>query len=151
MKLAYQSYGSSILLYINANSNEEAYSKYVSLYNWGATSTGSNGGSWAFDDVDWISHGVIAVWSTIERLQSYLFNIHLMRLLNENEAKYRGVKGGAKDDAVEAALAEFNSIECESYRSINSSPVEYGLGTISAEKPDEDLKDMFISRGLQSA
>lgn len=139
MKLTYQSYGSSILLYINANTNEEAYGKYLSLYNWGCTSTGENGGSFDFERVPFVKEGVIAVWTTIERLQDYLINVGLTHLIKD--PKYKGVDGGAMADTRALANAEFAKIEQESYRSVNGSFVEHSFGTIEAEKPDLDYKD----------
>ena len=140
--LKYQSYGSSILLFVEGDSREAVYGKYLHLWNWNATSS----------EPEWVTDKVISVWSTIERLQVYLFNTCLMRVLGKGgDAKFKGVKGGAKDAALKLAMAEFDAIEQESYRSINGSFVEHEFGTIEAEKPDTDLKDYFILRGFAAA
>jgi hypothetical protein len=150
MKLTYQSYGSSIQLYIEGTP-AEAYGKYLSLFNWGATSTGKDGSSWEFNQVAWVKDGVIAVWTTMERLKEYLFNLHTTRLTKGNTNHLKGQKDGVKDAARAAAEADFAAIQHETYRSVNGSFVEHEFGTIVAEKPDLDLKDYFITKGLQGA
>lgn len=150
MKLTYQSYGSSIQLYIEGTP-QEAYGKYLSLFNWNATSTGKDGGSWAFDEVKWVKDGVIAVWTTLERLENYFFNLHTTSMTKGNTRHLKGQKDGVKDAALAAAKADLAAITHETYRSVNGAFVEHEFGTIVAEKPDLDLKDYFITKGLQGA
>ena len=139
MKLTYQDYGSSILLFVNALNNKEAYGKYLSLWNWNCTSS----------EPDYVSDGVIAVWSTKEKLQEYLFNIRLMQLANLSP-KY-GVKGGVAAEAKQLSEQDFLAVEQEMYRSIGNNYDFHTLGTISAEKPDDDLKDYFVNKAFANA
>jgi len=132
MKITYQNYGSSILLFVNAESDEVAYGKYLSLWNWNCTSS----------EASHVKDGVIACWSTIERLKNYLFRIRVMQLIASSPKK--GVKGGVAKDAHALAEQDFLVIEHEQYRSVNSSGTEYGFGCIDAEKPDDDFKDSVL-------
>lgn len=140
MKLIYQSYGSSILLFIQGQNNEEAYGKWLSLANWGATSL-LNG-----EEPEFVTEGVISCWSTIENLRKYLFNIRIGQLAGE---AFKGKRNGAAHEAMQLAKADFDNIERETYRSVGGDLVEHSFGTITAEKPDENLTDYFITRGLQ--
>lgn len=126
MKLTYQSYGSSILLFVQAASHAEAYGKYLSLFNWNATSS----------EAEVVKPGVIQVWSTIERLKDYLFNTRVMQLLREG-AGVKGAKDGVAAKARELAAKDFAEIEIESFRSINSKLVTHDFGTIEPEDETE--------------
>lgn len=148
MKLVKQSYGANTLLFIISDSKQEAYEKYVSLFNWGAVN--SHSGSLSFDEIEWVKDGIISVWTTEERLKNYLFNTNLMRLLNSDAAKYKGKSGGAKEAALAAAEQEYNLIQHEEYRTVNSKFESHIFGSVSAERPDEDLRDYFVARGFQS-
>lgn len=126
MKLTYQSYGSSILLFVQAASHAEAHGKYLSLFNWNATSS----------EAEVVKPGVIQVWSTIERLKDYLFNTRIMQLLREG-AGVKGAKDGVAAKARELAAKDFAEIEIESFRSINSKLVTHDFGTIEPEDEAE--------------
>jgi len=132
MKLTYQNYGSSILLFVNAESDEIAHGKYLSLWNWNCTSS----------EASYVKEGVIACWSTVQRLKDYLFNRRVIEL--SDSAPNKGVKGGVATEARKLAEQDFLAIEQEQYRSINSSGTEYELGLIEAEKPDDDFKDSVL-------
>ena len=135
MKLTYQSYGSSILLFINGATDAETYGKWLSLANWGATSL-LNG-----EEPKFVTDAVISCWSTVERLQQYLFDTHVDKLCQSASCQFKGVKDGFKNEALRLAKLDFDAIERETYRSVNSSFVEHAFGTIEAEKPDSDFKD----------
>lgn len=135
MKLTYQSYGSSILLFINGSTNEETYAKWLSLANWGATSL-LNG-----EDPEFVTEGVIACWSTLDRLKKYLFDMNLDKLAVTAAAQFKGQPEGFKNEARRLAELDFAAIGYETYRSVGSSFEEHAMGTIEASKPDSDFKD----------
>jgi hypothetical protein len=85
--------------------------------------------------------GTIACWSTVERLQKYLFDTHLDKLAATVGSQFKGQPEGFKNEALRLAELDFNAIERETYRSVNNSFVEHSFGTITAEKPDSDFKD----------
>lgn len=134
-KLTYQNYGTSILIFVEGNSKEAAYGKWLSLFNWGATATGP----------DYVTDQIISCWSDFNRFTKYLFNLHLNRILNNKPANMVG----CMDDAVQAyknSKSEFEATTHESYRSINQRiELPYEFGIICAEKPDEDFSDAVVN------
>lgn len=138
VKISYQSYGTSILLFLRGDTDNDAYNKWLSLANWGATSLLDGG------DPEFVADNTISCWSTMERLESYLLNINLQKLLREDAAKFKGIPGGALSEAQRLAELDFNTIERDTYRSVNSYVVEHGFGVIAAEKEDLDFKDQCI-------
>lgn len=142
MKLNYQSYGSSILLFIQGATNEETYAKWLSLANWGATSL-LNG-----EEPKFVTEGVISCWSTIERLQKYLFDTHLDKLAATVAEQFKGKPDGFKNEALRLAELDFAAIGHETYRSVNGSFVEHAMGTITAEREDLDFKDECFKKAF---
>jgi hypothetical protein len=126
MKLTYQSYGSSILLFIEAATTAQANGKYLSLFNWNATSS----------EAEVIKPGVIQVWSSLARLKRYLFNFRVMQLLRDG-AGIKGAKDGVAVEARKLAAQDLAGIEVESFRSINSKLVTHDFGTIEPEDETE--------------
>ena len=139
IKLSYQNYGSSILLFIEGANEEETHGKYLSLYNWNATSS----------EPTWVADNVISCWSSIERLKNYFFNRRCMELV-ESSPKF-GVKGGVSTEAHRLAAEDFSNVQSEKYRIFKTNYDFHTLGTITAERPDEDYKDFCISKGFQEA
>jgi hypothetical protein len=141
VKLTYQNYGSSILIFIQGATQEAAHGRYLSLWNWNATSS----------DENYVANNVIAVWSTIDKLQQYFFNLRLVQLSNVDDAipmtkDERKANGMKRDkEARLLAAADFAEVETESFRSVNSNYAEYSMGTITAEKPDDDFKDSVMA------
>ena len=136
-KLTYQSYGSSILIFIQGETEEDAMGKWMSLFNWGATST----------EPRWVANNVIACWSTIRGFQKYLFNIH------ENRGWDKGNDTRSMDlvaKSYHAAKAEFDATANESYRSVNNDSEPYQFGVICAENPDDDFKDNVLKYAFRS-
>lgn len=138
MKLTYQDYGSSILLFINASNDKDAYGKYLSLWNWNCTSS----------EADFVDTGVIAVWSTVEKLKKYLFDMRVLSLADS--APLKGVKGGCAPQAKLLAEQDFAEITHEPYRSMNSSFFEFSMGLIEAEKPDDDFRDLAFKSAFSN-
>jgi len=145
IKLAYQNYGSSILIFIQGVTPQDAHGAYLSLWNWNATSS----------DENYVADNVIAVWSTIDRLQQYFYNVRLTQLSNLDDAKPAMTKDERKANGMKRdkearllAAADFAAVETESFRSVNSNYVEYSMGTITAEKPDSDFKDECLNHAF---
>ena len=136
IKLTYQNYGTSILIFIQGETNQAAYGKWLSLANWGATSL-LNG-----EEPQFVANGIISCWSTIDKLKKYLFDRAIMGLWEAQGEQAKGKRDGFKAEALAQAEKEFAAIETESFRSVNSNFEIYEMGTISAEKPDDDFKDL---------
>ena len=135
VRLTYQSYGSSCLVFIQADSAKATYEKWLHMANWGATSL-LNG-----EEPKFVTEGVISCWSTIERLQKYLFDTHLDKLAATVAEQFKGKPDGFKNEALRLAELDFAAIGHETYRSVGSSFEEHSMGTIEAAKPDSDFKD----------
>jgi len=133
-KLSYQSYGSSILIFINGKTKEDVLGKYLSMWNWNCTSS----------EPEFVTENVISCWSTLEKFQGYLAQMHLNRLVKDNGSKYKGLPGGAAGDAWKLADQDFANVTYEPFRSINSAFTEHSFGTISAEKPDDSFSEMCV-------
>jgi len=139
IKLSYQNYGSSILLFIQGANEEETHGKYLSLYNWNATSS----------EPTWVADNVVSCWSTLERLKDYFFHRRCMEL-TEFSPNF-GIKGGVATEAHRLAAEDFSNVQSEKHRIFKTNYDFHTLGTIVAERPDEDYKDFCISKGLQDA
>ena len=137
--ISFQNYGSSILLFLSGNTPQDAYDKWLSLANWGATSLLNEG------EPNYVADNVISCWSTIERLQRYLFNREIMKLWDTRVPEFKGKRDGFKHEALKLAKVEFDSITTESYRSVNSNFDTYEFVTICAEKPDDDFRDAVLN------
>jgi hypothetical protein len=124
--IIYQNYGTSILLFIKGETEQDAYDKWLSLFNWGATST----------EVNNVAPCVVSCWSTIEKFKRYLFNIHEARLLNNRPTNM------TDDELVKLATQradnEFEAFATEKHRSVNNDSDPYEMGVLVAEKPDDD-------------
>jgi len=135
MKITSQDYGSSILLFIKGSTPAEAYGKYLSFYNWNATSS----------EPSYVADHIISCWTTKEKLQKYFLNKAADDMIVNGTAQFRGKKGGFADIIKDKAAKDYAAIETETYRSMNSSFSEHILGTIIAEKPDDDFKSSVLS------
>ena len=137
-KLIYQDYGTAILIFIEADTKENAVDKYNSLFNWNATSSDPT-----FVNLE---ETIICCWSTKAKLKKYFWNLRIMQLWGD--PKYKGVKGGAAGDAYKLAQEDFDATSAEVYRSLGHQFEVHVLGTIYAEKPDDDFKDSVINHGF---
>lgn len=144
-KISFQNYGSSILLFVQGNTPRDAYQKWVSLANWGATSLLNEG------EPNFVADNTISCWSTISQLVRYYFNIREHELLAKYpDGRIDGVKGAVRELAQNLAKEDFNSTTTESYRSINSDFEPYEMGTIEAEKPDDSFVELCIKQAFAS-
>ena len=113
--------------------------RYLSLYNWNVVNSREE-----VSDLLWLC------WTTREKMVKYLTNLHLFKLLDEEPNRFKGCKRGAMPLAKTLALEELESIPQEPFVNFSESESSYthDLGVISAEKPDTDLKDYFITRAF---
>lgn len=143
--LSFQNYGTSILIFVQGETPEAAYDKWLSLANWGATSLLKG------EQPEYVADTVISCWSTIEQLKKYLFDLVIMRLWDKHGAKFKGKKKiGFKELAQKLAEREFNRIDTESFRSVNSNFEPYEMGTIEAENPDDDFVEACYRQAFAS-
>lgn len=149
MRMTYQNLGSKLLLFLYGT-KEEIVGRHNSLFNWGAT----NG------ELNWSTDNSATVLITgdkktpEEKLRHYFFNVEVMRLMRLCDTcgiSKKGRKYGVASQVKTIAERRFNEVTKE------PNPIEWGktldpfeTGIIAAEKPDMDLKDYFISKGLEA-
>lgn len=135
--IIYQNYGNSILLFIKGETMQDAYDKWLSLFNWGATVT---------EPKD-VSEKVISCWSTLEKFQRYFFNLHENRLWHNRPPTARG-EMDIEVLAYDLAKAEFEAVQTESFRSVNNDTEPFEFGVICAEKPDDDFASAVLNHAF---
>jgi len=101
MKLIYQPLGSSCLVGIETDNEEERMEQYFSFWNHGATSGKLHEMN---DNFHYIS-------TSPEKLEKYFFNSSFHLLLNKFPQKYKGVKGGVTEDARKLAKRRFEDLQ----------------------------------------
>lgn len=143
-KLCFQNYGSSICLFVEGLTPKDAYDKWLSLANWGATSL-LNG-----EEPKYVADNVISCWSTLEQLQRYLFNQHIMKMWDTRVLEFKGKKGGFREAALKAAKDDFDNIATESFRSYNSDFTPFEMGTLEAAKPDYNFVEQCYMKAFAS-
>ena len=134
--LTIQSYGSSLLLFISGETSQEAYEKWLDLFNFGATGTTDS-------EPEKVAPCVLSCWTTEEKLMKYLVARWTLRLADS--APKKGVVGGVLAEARTLAVADYASIKTESYRSVGGNYDTYDMGVIEASKPDLDMKDAILT------
>ena len=142
--LSFQNYGSSILIFVSGQTPEDAYSKWLSLANWGATSL-LNG-----EEPKYVADNTISCWSTLEALNRYLFNQQVMSLWDTCALEYKGTKGGFRESALALAKIDFDQISTESFRSVNSNFEPYEMGIIEAARPDDNFVEQCYRQAFAS-
>ena len=139
-KLTYQNQGSNWAVFINGETEEEITRCYYSLWNWKATS----------GDLFWMNGARAYIWSTKARLEKYFENIYLMELIDNRAAEFKGKRFGALPVAKEMAAERLEGLQQEKLLTFGGNYETFALGSISAEKPDLDLKDYFLARSFKS-
>lgn len=134
--LTVQNYGSSLLLFITAPTDKEAHGIWLSLFNWGATGTLES-------KPEHIGDGVFSCWTTEEKLRDYLVRRYINHL--HDTAPKKGTKGGVMAEARKLAEADYGKLNMETYRSSGGGYDTYAMGTITAEKPDDDFRDLVLN------
>ena len=136
-----QSYGSSLMLFISGKTSQEAYEKWLDLFNFGAVGTTDS-------QPEKVDECILSCWTTEEKLMRYLVARWVHRLADS--APKKGVSGGVLPEARERAAADYASIKTESYRSVGGNYNEYSTGTITAEKEDLSLEDQILRHAFAS-
>lgn len=138
--IIYQDYGTSILLFIKGKTQQDAYNQWLSLFNWGATST----------EPQDVADNVISCWSTVKKFQRYFFNLHENRLWQNRPIHAKG-EMDIEVMAYGLAKAEFEAVQTESFRSVNSEGEPFEFGVICAEKPDDDFADAVLNYAFSNS
>jgi hypothetical protein len=138
MKMTFQNVGSSTVLFLYGT-KEEIVGRGNSLYNW----AGTNG------ELKWLSDGCAICWSSPKQLLNYFFQLAIMELWDDTK---KGKKHGVEPEARKLAQERFNAVPQEesSLRWADGIDV-FEMGVIAAEKPDDDLLDYFVTRGLMQS
>jgi len=118
--------------------------KHWSMWNHGATRA----------ELDWETETCAHFWSTPERILKAFTNAHLFRLLNDSDELReqdpdgwahccKGIKGGFLPQAKINAQKEFDEMDSmpsfKPFQTVSIINLDcYGMGTISAEKPDSN-------------
>jgi hypothetical protein len=127
MKLMKQNLGAHWVIGIKGNKDEiEQFHNRV--YNWG----GTNG------ELQWMSNDFAYFWITLEKLERVMFKYVMNSLSDKLGKKFIGAKGGLKAVVMNRIQNTINNIPTENF--VRTAQVEdiYSLGTISAEKLDND-------------
>ena len=122
-----QNLGAHWVIGIKGNKDEiEQFHNRV--YNWG----GTNG------ELQWMSNDFAYFWITLEKLERVMFKYIMNSLSDKLGKKFRGAKGGLKAVAMNRMKNTIDNIPTENF--VRTAQVEdiYSLGTISAEKLDND-------------
>lgn len=132
-----QSFG-SLWLVVLRGTEEAINSVFNGVYNWG----GCNG------ELDWHNQerNIATFWTTPQRLVWCFAHMSVMRLADSNIGK--GKKYGAWPLACEEANLKLESLaQCqETFLTFDTAEAShvYTLGSISAERPDEDWRDAIV-------
>ena len=101
MKLIYQPLGTTCLVGIETTDEEKRAEQYYSFWNHGATS----------GKLHEMSANFHYITSSPEKMEKYFFNSSFHLLLNKFPQKYKGVKGGAVEDARKLAARRFEDLK----------------------------------------
>jgi hypothetical protein len=127
MKLIKQNLGAHWVIGIKGNKDEiEQFHNRV--YNWG----GTNG------ELQWMSNDFAYFWITLEKLERVMFKYVMNGITDKLGKKFIGAKCGLKAVAMNRIKNTIDNIPTENF--VRTAQVEdiYSLGTISAEKLDND-------------
>ena len=127
MKLIKQNLGAHWVIGIKGDKDEiEQFHNRV--YNWG----GTNG------ELQWMSKDFAYFWITLEKLERVMFKYVMNGVTDKLGKKFRGAKGGLKGVVSNRVKNTIDNIPTENF--VRTAQVEdiYYLGTISAEKLDND-------------
>lgn len=133
-----QNYGSSLMLFIKGDTQQEAYDGWLDLFNFGSVGTIDS-------KPNYVADNVIACWTTEEKLTQYYFMRYVFRLADTKPNK--GVRGGNREEARTLAQAAYKAIANESFRSVNNDFEVYEIGIISAEREGDDLTRVNVPIG----
>jgi hypothetical protein len=135
VNLTYQNFGSTWALVLRGKT-EDIEQAANGLYNWGAT----NGDCEFYDHAQTV--GVI--WTDKPSLQKFFENVIEQQLFNEDKPMHAGVKTEA-----EARIQEMQSCHENFFDFANRFvPETYGTGTMTAERPDADMKDAILQNAF---
>jgi hypothetical protein len=157
LKVSYQNAGSGWLVILTGKA-EEINLAFNSFWNHGAT----NG------ELDWISDTTAQFWTSAYKLKKYFVNRAKFILTAEDSRIWQAIKNKARmtraqkvnrifEIADKVGSEQFDNFKANFKTDFKVNKVKFGgfaetfsLASDKAEKPDESLKDMFISNGLKA-
>jgi len=98
------------------------------IYNWGGTS----------GNLKWMSYDFAYFWITMEKLERCMFKYVMDGVADKLGKKFRGAKGGLKDYVMNRVRNTIDNIPVDNFFRTKEEQDFYSIGTISAEKLDED-------------
>lgn len=136
MKMTLQNVGSSVVLFIYGT-RQEILDRHNSLYNWAAIGA---------TEPRYLSDDCAICWTTFTKLRKYFFNLAVMELWGDGK---KGKKNGVAPEAWAIADKRVAEVSQEPHSlSWGNSLDIHEMGEVIAEKPDDDLLDYFVTRGL---
>jgi len=98
------------------------------IYNWG----GTNG------ELHWMSESFAYFWITMEKLERVMFKYVMNSISDKIGTKFKNKKGGLKNYVLNRVQNTINNIPVDNFFKTKQEQEFYSIGTISAEKLDED-------------
>jgi hypothetical protein len=141
--MSYQNFGSSWLIVLRG-ATEQIESAFNGLFNFCATN-----GQLTYQDH---LQTVATFWSSEEAMDNFFFQKCLnQRVLSSVD---KGVRGGSAGPADAYAIAQLATLKTTSENFMDFTrdaymPETYGLGKITAENPDNDMKDAILSHAMK--
>jgi hypothetical protein len=127
MKLIKQNLGAHWVIGIKGE-KDEIEQFHNRIYNWG----GTNG------ELHWMSETFAYFWVTLEKLERCMFKYVMNSLSDKLGKKFRGSKGGLKQVVMNRVQNTIDNIPTDHFFKTKEEQDFYSVGTISAEKLDED-------------
>ena len=119
-------------VFINGDSREEAEPIHWSLFNHGATNQ---------TDPEWVDENTVTFWTQKDRLIRAFRKAAINGIVNNHSHKFEGKRGALIPLLADkiAARRWRNCISKPYIRQVSVANLDcYGMGTITAEKPDSD-------------
>jgi len=127
MQLVKQNLGSHWVIGIKGKTAEiEQF--HNRIYNWG----GTNG------ELHWMSDSFAYFWITMEKLERCMFKYVMNSVSDKIGNRFKNKKGGLKNYVINRVQNTINSIPVDNFFKTKQEQDFYSIGTISAEKLDED-------------
>jgi len=98
------------------------------VYNWG----GTNG------ELHWMSDSFAYFWITMEKLERCMFKYVMNSMSDKIGIKFKNKKGGLKNYVLNRVQNTISNIPVDNFFKTKQEQEFYSIGTISAEKLDED-------------
>ena len=132
MTIKKQPWGEKIIIYIEADSPEEAEEKFYWFWHYSIASS--------LDSANWITYEIVSFFTTPEKYLKGVAEAHLARLLNKDAEHFKGREGGALPVARKYAQEDYDSLEGTTGYKAKTSRVRF-FGYDSNHGKAENLTD----------